>query len=714
MPYSITTKDGITLHGIPDDVPADSPELKARVQAIRGGNLERPPEGPQTTRNNDLASQLGLTLRSGLKGALALPAMGADALGGALNAAQDLVLGKGGGFRFQQTLPTIDKILNSAGVPQPDTPTQRIVGRAVESATGAGVGAKLAGLAGDATSGVSQAVLQRMAANPTAQVVGGATGGAAGQQSAENGGGWGSQFLSSLLGGIAGGGATMAGQSAANSVRNMLTPKTAPQDIERTVTAIFTQQGIDPASISPAIKSAIMDDAKAALKVGGSLDGEALSRLLDYRRLGATPTLGRVTLNPLDVTREQNAMRMAAATGAADAQLPAIAQGNNRTLLGAIDKFNPITDRVGLGERVTAPIMAKDAALNAQVGSLYQAARDSSGRSLPLEGGTFARMANEALDQANVDSFLPSDIANKMNAIAAGKYPLTVDVAEQLKTSLGNLSRNSTDGNVRTALGIVRKALDNAPLQDSAAVNPGGLPAFGSQVPPSVAGGQASIDAFNAARTAARQRFGWQESTPAIARTLEGAAPDTFLQREILSKSAATADVQKLVGELAQAPDALQAVRSGIVQHLKDAAIGKGNSAETANFSGRGWLSALDGIGDQKLKLFFNPEELAQLKAIGRVGTIETFQPRGSAVNNSNTAAGVAGMVQGASKYLQPLVNKLPGGQALVGQPLNNITLSLMERGAVNAPRGLLVPTPKNGGLLDPLLLPGLLSSVNP
>src|SRR4051812_8330358 len=36
MPYAITTKDGITLQNIPDEIPVDSPELKARVEKIRG------------------------------------------------------------------------------------------------------------------------------------------------------------------------------------------------------------------------------------------------------------------------------------------------------------------------------------------------------------------------------------------------------------------------------------------------------------------------------------------------------------------------------------------------------------------------------------------------------------------------------------------------------------------------------------------------------
>lgn len=49
MPYSITTKDGITIQGIPDDVSPDAPELKARVAKIRasgGAEALAAPEKP--------------------------------------------------------------------------------------------------------------------------------------------------------------------------------------------------------------------------------------------------------------------------------------------------------------------------------------------------------------------------------------------------------------------------------------------------------------------------------------------------------------------------------------------------------------------------------------------------------------------------------------------------------------------------------------------
>ena len=51
MAYSITTKDGITINNIPDDVAPDSADLKARVASIRAGGgpaaLEAPAPEPQ-------------------------------------------------------------------------------------------------------------------------------------------------------------------------------------------------------------------------------------------------------------------------------------------------------------------------------------------------------------------------------------------------------------------------------------------------------------------------------------------------------------------------------------------------------------------------------------------------------------------------------------------------------------------------------------------
>jgi hypothetical protein len=63
MAYSITTKDGITINNIPDDVSPDSPELKARVASIRAGGgaaaLEPPAQPtPQTEQPTGFLANL--------------------------------------------------------------------------------------------------------------------------------------------------------------------------------------------------------------------------------------------------------------------------------------------------------------------------------------------------------------------------------------------------------------------------------------------------------------------------------------------------------------------------------------------------------------------------------------------------------------------------------------------------------------------------------
>jgi len=684
-------------------------ELEAKAA---GGQMPAGAAPGPMTRNNDLAAQAGLTLRAGVKGVMALPGMANDAIGGLLNKGQDLALGEGRGYRFQPTQHVLDNLMTSAGLPQPDTPMQRIVGKAVEVGSGGASGAALMGRAAPSTAGVTQQVLQRMAANPGAQAFAGVTAGAAGQQAAENGAGWGGQFVASLLGGLGGAGLASGAKSLAESAKRALAPTMQPAQIEARVTAALQNRGIDPASITPAMRTALMQDVKAALKTGGTLDDAALARLADYRRLNMTPTRGRVSLDPFDVTREQNAMRMAAATGARDAQLPQIAQANNQRLLSHMDDLQPLPDRALAGQRAMAPILQRDAAMQAAERGLYDKARGMAGGDIPLDSGKTMNGIFKALDADLKTPFLPEGVAKLLNRIQAGEMPLDVRTLDVLKTMLSTAQRATGDGNVKRALWIVRNELDNAPMV------PAGNPAFGGGQVATGATAAAMreadsapanlLGALNEARGAAFQRRQWQESAPGIARALDDATPDTFVQQNILASNAGARDVARLAAELAGDPTAMQAVRGSIVQHLKDQAIGKGNSAQTANFSGRQWSAALSGIGDRKLGLFFDPTELEQLKAIGRVGTIETFQPRGSAVNNSNTAAGLGNLLQGVSGLVKPFANKLPFGQQAINAPLDSLTLSLMERGAMRAPAGLLstVPGQRPPGLLDQLLLP--------
>jgi hypothetical protein len=278
-----------------------------------------------------------------------------------------------------------------------------------------------------------------------------------------------------------------------------------------------------------------------------------------------------------------------------------------------------------------------------------------------------------------------------MNRIARGEVPFDVNYAEQLKTRIAALQRATNDGSARMALGMVRRALDETPLMSAPQVNPGNLPAVPGTVPPSpVALGQESINAFNEARNAARQRFGWQESARPIEAALNGAQPDKFVENFVVRGSVADASAVAR-----NAPT--EEVKNAILAHLKEKSLG-GAADEVGKFSQSAYNKALNQIGDRKLSLFFSPEELNQLRTVGRVASYMQNQPVGSAVNNSNSGALLLG------KGID-LLNKLPGGQTFLGQPLQNINVSIQQRAAQNVLPGLLATQPRQpmaSGLLAP------------
>ena len=212
-------------------------------------------------------------------------------------------------------------------------------------------------------------------------------------------------------------------------------------------------------------------------------------------------------------------------------------------------------------------------------------------------------------------------------------------MADQLKTSLGNLARNSSDGNVRTAVRLVRQALDDTPLQVAEKINPGNLPVAPAGVPPSTAqAGQQSIDAFNAARRANREWMQRVEGNPALSAVVDGIEPDQFVQRFVIGKGATASDVRSLRAELD--PQAAQQMRDHLVRYLRDKATG--GDTDVTKFSGKAYRDALRDL-DAKLPAFFTQEEIQHLQDIGNAAKYMQAQPAGSAVNNSNSGALVIG-----------------------------------------------------------------------
>lgn len=631
----------------------------------------------------ELGRQVGLAARYGLEGT----AQAAQILTEPLRQNITDPAARALGFRPGKPLgQAASDAADAIGLPTPETSRERIVGEASRLVAGSGVTMGAGGAAAKLP-GVGGKIGEAFASGPLQQAASAAAAGAAGGSVREAGGNELAQAGAAMLAGVGGGlGAEAASQFAGRVTHRIMAARGARVDEQ--IAATLQRAGIDLEDIPDAVLKSLRADARQAVQTGKDLDPEALRRLADFRRVpGATPTRGTLTLDPVQLTREKNLAKSGAnATDAGLQGLARVENENNAALVKALNMAGAGTadDVYTVGEKAIGSLQRGLDAEKGTVNQLYQRARDSSGRSFPLDGSTFTRTANQALDDALLGHALPPSVATHLNRIAKGEVPFTVDYAEQLKTAIGNLRRATTDGQTRLALDKVRQALDDTPVlgpgqqtfaPGARAVNPGNLPV----VPGAPDLGEDAIRSFNQARAANRAMMQRIERNPALKAIYDGeVAPEDFVRRFVVGQGANVVSVRRLGQELAKDPDAQQAIRSSVAAWLKESAVGKGVTDETARFNALRYNRALATIGDRKLQaLGFSGEDIEQLKAVGRVGIYTTHQPVGSAVNNSNSGALLLGRGFDA---IDAIAAKLP--LLNIGPQISAVTRTVQQRQA--------------------------------
>jgi hypothetical protein len=689
MGYTLVDENGTPAKGTYTLLPDDAPKAK--------------PFGLQLNDAiGDLPRQLGLTARYGLEGVGGMLDTLATPFRAALNAVGvDSKPGSG------------QVIANALHLPQPQTAQERVVGDAARTVAGGivplGAGAALA----KNGTGVLQGVGRMLASHPGQQLASAAGAGLAGGYTRETGGNDAAQLVASIAGGLAAPLGMAGAQRGIAAAGRALAPRAAaPQQIDVTINSALQSSGLTLGDLPANVANGIRNDVAAAYKTGGLLSPEAIQRLADYRLTGATPTAAGLTLDPAIVSQQKNLAKLGInSKDPAAQQLGQTQNANNRALISGLNDMGAgaAGDQIAGAQTIMGALADRNAQEQGLISSLYGQARDSAGRAAPLDPYVFTQRAGDLLNDANVESFLTPDIRNKLNGFASGQIPLNVDIAEQFKTGLGKLQRNSSDGNVRTALGLVRQALDETPLLGQG----GPAPTFGgnqvtapgglSGAVPSTNLGQDAIDAFGRARAANRAWMQTVESTPALQAVRDGVEPDKFVQQFIVGSGngASVMSVAQLKNQIKAYPDAMDAVRQQIAGYLKQKAL-SGAADEVGNFSQSSYNKALNAIGERKLNLFFKPDEVNQLKAIGRVASYEQFQPTGSAVNNANTAAAGGAMLLDRIAN-SPMVSWLPFGKQAIADPLQNIVVSMRAGQALNVPSNIATPR-----MRAPLLAPGM------
>ena len=240
---------------------------------------------------------------------------------------------------------------------------------------------------------------------------------------------------------------------------------------------------------------------------------------------------------------------------------------------------------------------------------------------------------------------------------------MTFENFESLRTNLARIQRSTTaDGNERAAAGVIRNALEDLPM------------------PP---GADKLKPLADEARAAAKSRFSLVESDPAYKAIVNGkASADKFVEKYIVNGDLKS--VQTLMNNLSGDASAQQAVASGVVNFLKGRA---GIIGDAGNFSQAGYNKALESLRP-KLSIIFKPEQKQQLEALGNVARYTQAQPRGSFVNNSNTAVSL--MAEGAKSAMEGAANVAAKGipvgtwtrKVMQGQAEKRALREIMERGA--------------------------------
>ena len=175
--------DGTVIKDVPDDI--SKADLAAKLQS-NGMAVPKEwlsPPTPKRSLGQELARQAGLTARAVVKGVAAPGEMLGSAVG-------------------LDTSGAVDRLMKKAGLPEPETPLERVVGGASEGLVGAAVplGALKAVKPIEET---GKAIKAALTAQPAAQAVSAAASGAAGQGAKETGFGPVGQGIASLAAGAA-------------------------------------------------------------------------------------------------------------------------------------------------------------------------------------------------------------------------------------------------------------------------------------------------------------------------------------------------------------------------------------------------------------------------------------------------------------------------------------------------------------------------------
>lgn len=452
----------------------------------------------------------------------------------------------------------------------------------------------------------------------------------------------------------------------------------------------MAEMGLTAESVNPDVFAKLRTQVLDSFKQGQKLDAGAALRKMDFDAQGVPALRGQITRDPLQYSRDMN---LRAIDGVGE-PINNLLVEQNRKIGTDLAKFGgkAAAEPFQAGAMFTGTLQKLDDRLSGEVSRAYKNARNSSAKDwdVPMQG-----LSQDV--QGVIDNF----------GIGAEKNAIPTAIATKLK-QFGILADETMTQrkvfNYEEADKLLKQI--NAHAQGGSNAS---LDALRASVKKSILEGGGEGDPFTTARKMAASRFSLLEAVPALDAVVQGkVAPDDFVSKFIVGGK--VNDLKKLAEVLPS--EALDEARKQISAVILKGAFGN-NAAGDKLARPDGLQSALKAIGQDKLKVFFSPDELSELNRLVRVTTYANQEPAWSAVSKGSNVGGaltnqlgslaglgrglsmsapVLGAITNAGRVSGALSNAVPKTANLTPQEIARMH-QLLTAGSVGV-GGLLAPGP--------------------
>ena len=340
-----------------------------------------------------------------------------------------------------------------------------------------------------------------------------------------------------------------------------------------------------------------------------------------------------------------------------------IGEGFNTLIAKAAPDIPGGMNLVDFGQMAIDQLLTKDKARLSDIKTKYEALEKANGGNFPIDTNKLKGEVDKMLSQKVLKRYANDNMKSYLDDLEdfQKRGNMTFDEFENLRTNMAEEMRSNKNGNGRKVAYIIREALENLPMSDDL-----------KMIKPMA----------DAARNAVRERYQILDTNPAyriaakdtrlaneLADGLEHVAADKFIKKFVIDGS--TADVKRLMGELGQGTMGHQAAQAGLIEQLKNVAVGSKGVINQKTFN-----DVLNKTIGKKLFDVMPNEVAVDLKDLADLARLTEHVGGKGFANTSNTVPAM--MREGALNAAEMGIN------VKTGSPLGSIGRAAMEKLTAN------------------------------